>query len=162
VLPLYPQYSATTTAAALDRVDAALASAPPERLAIGTITTTRGTSRRWRPASRRPARPSTTCCFPSTAFPLVMPPPEIPTMGSAAPPHSSSPLGSGSARGAGRSRSSRAWVARAGSSPTRRIACATGRGGRRPRRRRLRLRVTASRRSRKRDRGSATFRRRRR
>jgi protoporphyrin/coproporphyrin ferrochelatase len=36
VLPLYPQYSATTTAAALDRVDAALARwpAPPERLAI--------------------------------------------------------------------------------------------------------------------------------
>jgi len=36
VLPLYPQYSATTTAAALDRVDAALAglAAPPERLVI--------------------------------------------------------------------------------------------------------------------------------
>lgn len=36
VLPLYPQYSATTTAAALDRVDAALArwSKPPERLVI--------------------------------------------------------------------------------------------------------------------------------
>jgi ferrochelatase len=36
VLPLYPQYSATTTAAALDRVDAALAGAPapPERLVI--------------------------------------------------------------------------------------------------------------------------------
>jgi ferrochelatase len=36
VLPLYPQYSATTTAAALDRVDAALARwpAPPERIAI--------------------------------------------------------------------------------------------------------------------------------
>ena len=36
VLPLYPQYSATTTAAALDRVDAALARwrAPPERLLI--------------------------------------------------------------------------------------------------------------------------------
>jgi ferrochelatase len=36
VLPLYPQYSATTTAAALDRVDAALARwpEPPERLAI--------------------------------------------------------------------------------------------------------------------------------
>jgi protoporphyrin/coproporphyrin ferrochelatase len=36
VLPLYPQYSATTTAAALDRVDAELAGwpAPPERLAI--------------------------------------------------------------------------------------------------------------------------------
>ncbi|HEU5468169.1 MAG TPA: ferrochelatase [Steroidobacteraceae bacterium] len=36
VLPLYPQYSATTVAAALDRVDAALAGwdAPPERLAI--------------------------------------------------------------------------------------------------------------------------------
>jgi ferrochelatase len=36
VLPLYPQYSATTTAAALDRVDAALARwrAPPERLVI--------------------------------------------------------------------------------------------------------------------------------
>jgi ferrochelatase len=36
VLPLYPQYSATTTAAVLDRVDAALARwrAPPERLAI--------------------------------------------------------------------------------------------------------------------------------
>jgi len=36
VLPLYPQYSATTTAAAFDRVDAALAgsAAPPERLVI--------------------------------------------------------------------------------------------------------------------------------
>ena len=36
VLPLYPQYSATTTAAALDRVDAALARwpAPPARLVI--------------------------------------------------------------------------------------------------------------------------------
>ena len=36
VLPLYPQYSATTVAAALDRVHAALAGwdAPPERLAI--------------------------------------------------------------------------------------------------------------------------------
>jgi ferrochelatase len=36
VLPLYPQYSATTTLAALDRVDAALARwhAPPERLVI--------------------------------------------------------------------------------------------------------------------------------
>jgi len=36
VLPLYPQYSTTTTAAALDRVDAALARwpAPPERLVI--------------------------------------------------------------------------------------------------------------------------------
>jgi ferrochelatase len=36
VLPLYPQYSATTTAAALDRVDAALARwrTPPERLLI--------------------------------------------------------------------------------------------------------------------------------
>ena len=36
VLPLYPQYSATTTAAALDRVDAALARwrAPPERVLI--------------------------------------------------------------------------------------------------------------------------------
>jgi ferrochelatase len=36
VLPLYPQYSATTTAAALDRVDAALARWPtaPERLVI--------------------------------------------------------------------------------------------------------------------------------
>ena len=36
VLPLYPQYSATTTAAAFDRVDAALARwrAPPERLLI--------------------------------------------------------------------------------------------------------------------------------
>ena len=36
MLPLYPQYSATTTAAALDRVDAALAQwpAPPERLVI--------------------------------------------------------------------------------------------------------------------------------
>ena len=36
VLPLYPQYSATTTAAALDRVDAELAQwpAPPERLVI--------------------------------------------------------------------------------------------------------------------------------
>lgn len=36
VLPLYPQYSATTTAAALDRVDAALARgrAPPERVVI--------------------------------------------------------------------------------------------------------------------------------
>ena len=36
VLPLYPQYSATTTAAALDRVDVALARwrAPPERLNI--------------------------------------------------------------------------------------------------------------------------------
>ena len=36
VLPLYPQYSATTTAAALDRVDAALARwpAPPSRLVI--------------------------------------------------------------------------------------------------------------------------------
>ena len=36
VLPLFPQYSATTTAAALDRVDAALArwTAPPERLVI--------------------------------------------------------------------------------------------------------------------------------
>jgi ferrochelatase len=36
VLPLYPQYSMTTTAAALDRVDAALAgwAAPPERLVI--------------------------------------------------------------------------------------------------------------------------------
>jgi ferrochelatase len=36
VLPLYPQYSRTTTAAALDRVDAALArwKAPPERLVI--------------------------------------------------------------------------------------------------------------------------------
>jgi len=36
VLPLYPQYSATTTAAAFDRVDAALARwpAPPVRLAI--------------------------------------------------------------------------------------------------------------------------------
>ncbi len=36
MLPLYPQYSATTTAAALDRVDAALAGshAPPERLVI--------------------------------------------------------------------------------------------------------------------------------
>jgi ferrochelatase len=36
LLPLYPQYSTTTTAAALDRVDAALARSPkpPERLAI--------------------------------------------------------------------------------------------------------------------------------
>jgi ferrochelatase len=36
VLPLYPQYSATTTAAAFDRVDAAFAgiAAPPERLVI--------------------------------------------------------------------------------------------------------------------------------
>ena len=36
VLPLFPQYSATTTAAAIDRVDATLAgwSTPPERLAI--------------------------------------------------------------------------------------------------------------------------------
>ena len=36
VLPLYPQYSATTTAAALDRVDAAIArwTAAPERLVI--------------------------------------------------------------------------------------------------------------------------------
>jgi protoporphyrin/coproporphyrin ferrochelatase len=36
VLPLFPQYSATTTAAAMDRVDAALARwpAPPERIAI--------------------------------------------------------------------------------------------------------------------------------
>ena len=50
VLPLYPQYSATTTAAALDRVDAALARwrAPPERLAD------RGLPRRARP--RRGAR----------------------------------------------------------------------------------------------------------
>lgn len=36
ILPLYPQYSATTTAAVFDRVDAALAAltAPPERLVI--------------------------------------------------------------------------------------------------------------------------------
>jgi ferrochelatase len=36
VLPLYPQYSATTTAAGLDRVDAALAgmAAPPERIVV--------------------------------------------------------------------------------------------------------------------------------
>ena len=36
ILPLYPQYSATTTAAVFDRVDAALAAlaAPPERLAV--------------------------------------------------------------------------------------------------------------------------------
>ena len=129
VLPMYPQYSATTTASIFERVTAELSRWRwlPELRMVNQYWEEDAYIRRSRTALPRTGSSTgaSTCCSRSTPFRSAISWPAIRTTASAGARRGAWPPGSGSPTASGRSASSRGSAARSGSSPTWTCCCRT-------------------------------------